>query len=90
MLKKILSAILLFQSIAAGAQDLAALDAAINSGTVKTVVLLGYDLPLPDATLGRLRELDVIALSTHERGAVKHACVALPIAAWAEAHGGLW
>jgi NADH-quinone oxidoreductase subunit G len=76
-------------ALAPTAQDLTALAAAIDAGTVKVVVMLGYDLPLPDATLGRLRELDVIALSSHERGPVKHATVALPIAAWAETHGSV-
>lgn len=75
--------------IAPTAQDLAAFEAALLGGSVKAVVMLGWDLPVSDAALGRLRELDVIALSSHDRGPVKHAVVALPIAAWAETHGSV-
>ena len=52
---------------------------------VRMLLMLGTELPGLDA--GRLRELDVIAISTHERGPVTSAKVALPAAAWAEAAG---
>jgi NADH-quinone oxidoreductase subunit G len=52
---------------------------------VRMLLMLGTELPGLDA--GRLRELDVIAISTHERGPVVSAKVALPAAAWAEAAG---
>ena len=77
------------KAIAAAAGDATALASAIDAGGIKCVVMLGWDLPVPDPTLARLRELDVIALATHDRGPVKHAAVALPIAAWAETHGSI-
>jgi NADH-quinone oxidoreductase subunit G len=52
---------------------------------VRSLVLLGAELPGIDQA--RLRELDVIAISTHERGPVATAKVALPAAAWAEVAG---
>ena len=52
---------------------------------VRSLVLLGAELPGVDP--GRLRELDVIAISAYERGPVTTAKVALPAAAWAEASG---
>lgn len=67
--------------------DVAAFEAALAAGAVKAVVLLGADLPLSDGALRHLRELPVVALASHERGPVKHAAVALPIAAWAETAG---
>lgn len=74
----------------ASARDLAALDAAIAGGTIRGLVMLGHDLPLTAATVGRVRELPaVIVLSSHERGPAKVASVALPIAAWAEAPGSV-
>ena len=69
--------------------DAAALEAALTAGKVKAVVMLGYDLPLSEGALRHLRELDLIALASHERGPVKHAAVALPIAAWAETAGSV-
>jgi NADH-quinone oxidoreductase subunit G len=69
--------------------DAAGLESAITSGKVKTVVLLGYDLPMTDAGARQLRELELVALSSHDRGPVKHAAVALPIAAWAEVAGSV-
>jgi NADH-quinone oxidoreductase subunit G len=69
--------------------DVAALESALTTGKVKAVVTLGYDLPMTDVGLRHLREVDVIALASHERGHVKHATVALPTAAWAETHGSI-
>lgn len=52
------------------------------SADVRILVMFGTELPeLDDA---KLRELAVIAISTHERGPVATAKVALPAAAWAE------
>ncbi|MBC7976353.1 MAG: molybdopterin-dependent oxidoreductase, partial [Myxococcales bacterium] len=51
---------------------------------VRCLVLLGTELPVDDA---RLRELELIAITTHERGPVVQAKVALPASAWAEASG---
>lgn len=66
--------------------DLAALETGVNTGAIRAVLFLGHDLPVSETALRRLRELDcVIALSSHERGPVKAAAIALPIAAWAEA-----
>ncbi len=55
------------------------------SPDVRTLVMLGTELPGIDA--GKLRELDLIAISAYERGPVATAKVALPAAAWAEAAG---
>jgi NADH-quinone oxidoreductase subunit G len=55
------------------------------SADVRTLVMLGAELPGLDP--GRARELDIIAISTHERGPVMTAKIALPAAAWAEAAG---
>jgi NADH-quinone oxidoreductase subunit G len=52
---------------------------------VRSLVVLGAELP--GIAEGRLRELDVIAISAYERGPVTQAKVALPAAAWAEAAG---
>lgn len=50
--------------------------------TVKAIVALGDVLPGVDPA--RLKEIEYVALSTHERGPVPHARIALPISAWAE------
>jgi len=77
-------------AIAADAGDLAALEAGVNTGALRAVVFLGHDLPVSETALRRLRELDcVVALATHERGPVKAAGIALPIAAWTETHGSV-
>jgi NADH-quinone oxidoreductase subunit G len=55
------------------------------SAGVRLLVMLGAELPGIDQA--RLRELDVIAISTHERGPVTSAKVALAAAAWAETAG---
>ncbi len=52
---------------------------------VKALVALGDALAGVD--VGRLKEIEYVALATHERGAVPHARIALPIAAWAETGG---
>ncbi|MEP6863481.1 MAG: 2Fe-2S iron-sulfur cluster-binding protein [Deltaproteobacteria bacterium] len=49
---------------------------------LRALVMLGDVVPGLDAA--KLKELEVISLSAHERGPVPNARVALPIAAWAE------
>jgi NADH-quinone oxidoreductase subunit G len=60
-------------------------DSAAQLAGLRVVVMLGDVLPGVDA--GRLRELDLIALSAHERGPVTGAKVAFPVADWAEIAG---
>jgi NADH-quinone oxidoreductase subunit G len=69
----------------AQALGLAAKPVADLSPSVRTLLMLGAELPGLDA--GKLRELDLIAISTHERGPVATAKIALPAAAWAETAG---
>ncbi len=57
----------------------------IDTAGLRAVVMLG-DV-LAGLEIGRLRELDVIALAAHERGPVGNAKIALPIADWAEISG---
>lgn len=77
-------------AIAPTAADITDLEIGVNTGAIRAVVFLGHDLPVSETALRRLRELDcVIALSSHERGPVKAAGIALPIAAWAEAHASV-
>ena len=52
---------------------------------LRALVMLGDVVPGLDAQ--KLKELEVISLSAHERGPVPNARVALPIAAWAETGG---
>jgi NADH-quinone oxidoreductase subunit G len=52
---------------------------------VRALVVLGNQLGGLDE--GRLREVDVVAISTHERGPATRAVVALAAAAWAETAG---
>jgi len=52
---------------------------------LRALVMLGDVVPGLDAQ--KLKELEVISLSAHERGPVPSARVALPIAAWAETGG---
>jgi NADH-quinone oxidoreductase subunit G len=51
----------------------------------RTLLVLGSELP--GIAAARLRELDVIAITAHERGPVTGAKIALPAAAWAEVGG---
>jgi NADH dehydrogenase/NADH:ubiquinone oxidoreductase subunit G len=53
--------------------------------TLRALIVLG-DV-LPGIEPGKLAELEVIAISAHERGPVAHARVALPAAEWAENAG---
>ena len=52
------------------------------SPTLRALVILG-DV-MPGIEIGKLKELEVISIASHERGPVGHAKVALPAAAWAE------
>ena len=55
------------------------------AGEVRCLVMLGSELT--GLAPGRIAELDVIAITTHERGAAATAKIALPAAAWAETAG---
>jgi len=55
------------------------------SADVRCLVMLGAELPGVDRI--KLAELDIIAITVHERGPAASAKVALPAAAWAEAAG---
>ena len=55
------------------------------SADVRTLVMLGTELPEVDAA--KLAELAIIAISVHERGPAAAAKIALPATAWAEAAG---
>ncbi|HRC54356.1 MAG TPA: 2Fe-2S iron-sulfur cluster-binding protein [Kofleriaceae bacterium] len=63
------------------------LEEAVNAGAVHAVVVLGDALGVSEQALARLAEIEVIAIASHERGVVKQAKVALPVAAWAELAG---
>ena len=52
---------------------------------VRVLVMLGDVLPEVEAA--RVRELDIIAISAHERGPVGEAKIAFPAADWAETSG---
>ena len=52
---------------------------------IKAVLALGEVLPGVDPA--RLKELEYVVISAHERNAVPHAKVALPASAWAEVSG---
>ena len=54
-------------------------------GNIRGVLALGDVLPGIDPV--RLKDLEYVALSAHERGPVPHAKVALPVADWAEVSG---
>jgi NADH-quinone oxidoreductase subunit G len=69
----------------AEALGLAAVPVVELSAGVRTLVMLGSELHGVDDA--KLAELAIIAISTHERGPVKAAKVALPAAAWAEISG---
>ena len=53
--------------------------------TVRGLVALGDVIPGVDRA--RLAELEYVAITSHERGPVIHANIALPTAAWAEVAG---
>ena len=71
------------RAIAPSAGDAAALERDLSSGALRGLLVLGAETP--NMTAPKLDALVVIA--THERGFAPHAHVALPAAAWAEAHG---
>jgi NADH-quinone oxidoreductase subunit G len=71
---------------AMGLATTASLELATNvPANLRALVVLGDVLPGVDA--GKLKELELISIATHERGPVPHARVALPAAAWAENAG---
>jgi NADH-quinone oxidoreductase subunit G len=55
------------------------------SADVRTLVVLGHDLP--DIDDAQRAELEIIAIASHDLGAVAAAKIALPAAAWAELAG---
>ena len=63
------------------------LEEAVRAGAIHALVVLGETLDVSPEILARIGELEVIAISSHERGVVKQAKVALPAAAWAEVAG---
>jgi NADH-quinone oxidoreductase subunit G len=69
----------------AGALGLAVKPINNELGGARVLVMLGDVLPGVDES--RLRELDIIAISAHERGPVVSAKIAFPAAAWAETSG---
>jgi NADH-quinone oxidoreductase subunit G len=78
------------RAIAPTAQGLGELEAAINTGAIRALVVLGNELPLGDAARGRLRELDaLVVLAWRELELARAATVTLPVAAWAELGGSI-
>ena len=78
------------QMIVPSARPMSELEAAINTGQIRAIVVLGNELPLGDAAVGRLRELDaLVVLAWQELDVARAATVALPIAAWAEIVGSV-
>jgi NADH-quinone oxidoreductase subunit G len=63
------------------ALDATGLDAALASGEIKVMVVLGDVLGTVEA---KLAGVEVISIAAHDRGPVKRANVALPVADWAE------
>jgi len=62
-------------------------DAALNSGAIKGALVMGDALVLTSAGETRFAAIPTVVFSAHERGLVKQASVALPLAAWAEVSG---
>lgn len=62
-------------------------DAALTSGAIKGAIVLGDALVLTSAGETRFAAIPTVVFAAHERGLVKHAAVALPLAAWAEVTG---
>jgi NADH-quinone oxidoreductase subunit G len=78
-------AVAIAKALGIDALDSAKLTAALAGGEVKVLVTLGDVLGVDAASISALGEgVSVVALAAHERGFVKKAKVALPVAAWAE------
>jgi predicted molibdopterin-dependent oxidoreductase YjgC len=78
------------QAISAAARPIAELEAAINTGAIRAIVVLGNELSVGGPARGRLAELDaLVTLSWRELEVAKAASIALPIAAWAEIAGSV-
>jgi predicted molibdopterin-dependent oxidoreductase YjgC len=72
-------------SQAGGPEELAA---DLGAGRLRALVVLGHDLPIGDEALAAAAKLDgLVVVSDREVGVAARAQVALPCAAWAEAHG---
>jgi len=71
--------------VGAGLKDAKALESALSSGAVTTLLCLGSDLDIDGAALAKAQ---LVTLAVHELGPVVMASgVLLPITAWAEADG---
>jgi NADH-quinone oxidoreductase subunit G len=78
------------RAIAAAAKPVAELEAGLNTGAIRGLVVLGNELPLGAAAQGRLRELDaLVVIAWRELELARAAKVALPAAAWAEIAGSI-
>jgi len=76
------------RAIVGEVQPLAKLEAAINTGAVRGLVVLGHDLPLGEAAAARLGKLEaLVVLAWRELGPAAAGGVTLPVAAWAEIAG---
>ncbi len=62
-------------------------DAALTSGAIKGALIVGDALTLSSDGETRFAAIPTVVFAAHDRGLVKHASVALPLAAWAEASG---
>lgn len=70
------------------AEGLPALEADLKGGEIKTLLVLGGDLPLSDEAMEAARNLDgLIVITDREVGIAKLANVTLAAAAWAEVDG---
>jgi NADH-quinone oxidoreductase subunit G len=70
------------------AKDRAALEADLEAGALRGLLVLGADTPLGDAAFAKAAALDaLIVVAAHERGLAPKAHVVLPAGDWAEVHG---
>ena len=68
-----------------GVKDKAALVAALQSGALSTLIVLGQDLELPEDAKEHVAKLEsLVVFASQETDVAKHAHVALPVASWAE------
>ncbi len=76
------------RAIAPTAQGIEALEAALLAGELRSLLVLGHELPLSAEALAAAARLQtVVVIADQEHGLAKHAAVTLAAAAWAEAHG---
>ncbi|WP_428267443.1 2Fe-2S iron-sulfur cluster-binding protein [Haliangium sp.] len=68
--------------------DQAALEQALEDGSLRALVVLGHELALSDEALAKAKALDaLVVVSWREQGLATVADVALPCASWAEVNG---